>query len=163
MSAGFRKNAARGFGKAMATGWLAMAIISPAMADWRFTRWGMTPEQVVAASQGKVHLLPTGRRPRMPPLETIAEGDLTDSGLDLQTRYSFNTTSGGLECVFYAVASKDKNDAFQGSLLKEFGAPQKTTELPAISVKTLLWITDTDSIDASFSSDDAGFVMQCKR
>jgi hypothetical protein len=31
--------------------------------------WGMTPDQVVAVSQGQVHLLPPNRRPRIPPLK----------------------------------------------------------------------------------------------
>jgi hypothetical protein len=31
----------------------ALAIAAPAHADWQWTRWGMTPEQVIAASDGK--------------------------------------------------------------------------------------------------------------
>jgi hypothetical protein len=142
---------------------LSLAISQPAIADWRFTTWGMTPEQVVTASQGKVHLLPPNRRPRIPPLETLAEGDFKANELDLETRYAFNTTSGGLACVFYAVASADDNNAFKASLIKQFGNPQKTSELPMINMKKMFWTTATDSIDASFSGDDAGFVLQCKR
>lgn len=29
-----------------------LAAASPAVADWQYTRWGMTPQQVVAASRG---------------------------------------------------------------------------------------------------------------
>lgn len=39
------------------TVFLAMALflgfVHPAMANWQFTRWGMTPDQVIAASDGK--------------------------------------------------------------------------------------------------------------
>jgi hypothetical protein len=142
---------------------LALAISRPAVADWRFTKWGMTPEQVVAASQGKVHMLPPNLRPRVPRLETVAAGDFKDNELDLETRYAFSAAGGGLACVFYAVASKDDNEAFKASLTKQFGAPQKTSELPMISMKKMSWVTATDSVDASFSGDDAGFVLQCKR
>jgi hypothetical protein len=107
--------------------------------------------------------VPPNRRARVQPLETLAEGDFKDNGLDLETRYAFSTTGGGLGCVFYAVASKEDNDAFKASLTKQFGAPQKISELPMISMKKMFWTTATDSIDASFSGDDAGFVLQCKR
>lgn len=141
---------------------LALPMSHSAVADWRFAKWGMTPEQVVAASQGQVHLLPPNRRPRVPPLETLAEGDFKDNGLDLETRYAFSTAGGGLACVFYAVASKDDNDAFKASLTRQFGAP-KISELPMISMKKMSWTTEMDTIDASFSGDDAGYVLQCKR
>lgn len=30
----------------------AALLVSPAAADWQYTRWGMTPQQVIAASKG---------------------------------------------------------------------------------------------------------------
>jgi hypothetical protein len=38
---------------------LPLCLVAPtARAEWQYTRWGMTPEQVVAASGGKAELLP---------------------------------------------------------------------------------------------------------
>lgn len=35
---------------------LAIGLVHPAMANWQFTKWGMTPEQVIAASGGKASM-----------------------------------------------------------------------------------------------------------
>jgi hypothetical protein len=32
---------------------LLLFLATPALADWQYTKWGMTPEQVIAASGGK--------------------------------------------------------------------------------------------------------------
>jgi len=37
-------------------------VWAPARADWQYTRWGMTPEQVVAASHGNALLVPKTRK-----------------------------------------------------------------------------------------------------
>jgi len=35
---------------------LAVGSVQPAAANWQFTKWGMTPEQVIAASAGKASM-----------------------------------------------------------------------------------------------------------
>jgi hypothetical protein len=44
-------------------GWifLALGFVSPAKADWQYTKWGMTPQQVAAASGGNAQLETDGR------------------------------------------------------------------------------------------------------
>ena len=37
-------------------------VYSSAFADWQFTRWGMTAEEIVAASSGRAQLIPEGDR-----------------------------------------------------------------------------------------------------
>lgn len=147
--------------------WLAglsvLAVAPPAHADWQYTRWGMTPEQVVAASSGKATLLPAGQRPRMPPLETVATGEFEDAALTLRTAFSFNTDGGGLACVFYGLTGRDGADAFKALLVSRYGRPQHTSGLPAIGQETLGWVTATDEIEASFSPDDPAFAMQCAK
>ena len=82
------------------TPWLtaiAALLIGPAAhADWQYTKWGMTPEQVVAASGGKAALLPAARRPRIPPLETAASGEFQDGALELRTAFSLARTCMGI-------------------------------------------------------------------
>ena len=56
----------------------AVLAAAPAHAHWENTRWGMTPEQVVAASGGQARLLPERSRPRIPPLVTVAQGEFLD-------------------------------------------------------------------------------------
>lgn len=149
------------------TPWLtaiAALLIGPAAhADWQYTKWGMTPEQVVAASGGKAALLPSARRPRIPPLETAASGEFQDGVLELRTAFSFNTDGSGLACVSYGLMSHDADQAFKASLINRYGPPQRTSGLPAIGLQTLSWKTSTDEIDANFSKDNPAYVMQCAK
>lgn len=146
-----------------ALGLAAVLLASPALADWQYTRWGMTPEQVVAASRGKVALLPEARRPRLPPLVTAASGEFTDGVLVLRTVFTFAIDGNGLECVTYGVRDRANDEAFKALLLRRFGPPQTTGGLPIIGLVQLGWVVGKDEINASFSPDDPGYVMQCRK
>jgi len=144
---------------------LAVAALSgTARADWQYTKWGMTPEQVVRASGGKVSMLPSGERRRVEEanLETSATGTFQDGSLPLRVVFSFDTKSGGLSCVFHGVTDPAQNDAFKALLLKRHGPPQNTSSLPVIGMESLNWKFPTDDIDLTITKDDRAFVMQCK-
>jgi hypothetical protein len=143
---------------------LTMLLIAPASyADWQYTRWGMTPEQVVAASGGKIELLPDNKRPRLPPLMTAATGEFQDGSLQLRTVFSFSTEGGGLQCVSYGVRSHDDDEAFKTALTKRYGPPTGRSGMAFLGQENLEWKTATDEISASFSKDDPAYVMQCAR
>ena len=142
---------------------MALLIAPDAHADWQYTRWGMTPEQVVAASGGKAELLPPKRRPRIPPLETAASGEFQDGAMQLRTAFSFNTDRGGLACVSFGLISHDGDEAFRSSLISRYGQPQRVSGLPAIGLETLSWTTAADEIEANFSKDDPAYAMQCAK
>jgi hypothetical protein len=140
---------------------LAMLLIAPAAhADWQYTHWGMTPEQVLAASRGTAQLVPDKDRPRGLPTLTAATGTYQDGPLPLRVTFQFNTASNGLVCVSYGVNSHDSDDAFKAALVKRFGPAQKTSGGGFLGT-TLSWKTPTDQIEATFSKDDPAFVMQC--
>ena len=143
---------------------LAMLVVAPpANADWQFARWGMTPEQLVAASGGAAKLIPPRERPRMPPLETAAAGEFRDGSLSLRTTFSFGTDGSGLSCVFYGVRRHGDDEAFKAVLIQRYGPPQTKSGLPAIGQEQLGWITATDTIDATFSPDDPAFASHCRK
>jgi hypothetical protein len=140
---------------------LTMQLIAPAAhADWQYTHWGMTPEQVVAASRGAAQVVPEKNRPRGLPMLTAATGAYQDGPLELRVTFQFNTASNGLACVSYGVNSHDNDDAFKAALVKRFGPPHKTSGGGFLGT-TLSWTTPTDQIDATFSKSDSAFAMQC--
>ena len=143
---------------------LAVLFAAPAAhADWQFAKWGMTPEQLVAASHGTAELLPPGKRPRMAPLETAASGEFRDGAMTLRTTFSFNIDGSGLSCVFYGVYSHSDDEAFKSALIKQYGPPQSRSGLPAIGQEDLGWVTPTDEIQASFSPADPAFASHCRK
>jgi hypothetical protein len=139
-------------------------LIAPAVqADWEYTRWGMTPEQVVAASGGKAKLLPEEKRPRVPALVTAATGEFNDGAMQLRTVFSFNIERGGLACVSYGVLSPDQNGAFRTALASRYGPPQSTSTVAFLGQENLGWKTATDEINASLSKDEPAYAMHCAK
>jgi hypothetical protein len=141
---------------------VGMLLIAPASrADWQYTHWGMTPEQVVAASKGSVKLLPEKNRPRLGPFVTAAEGEYKDGSLELRTVFRFNTATNGLVCVDFGVGNHIDDDALKAALTKRYGPP-KTEAGPAfLKMTTLSWKTPTDEISLTLSKDDPAHGAQC--
>jgi hypothetical protein len=141
---------------------LAMLLTAPAArADWQYTHWGMTPDQVVAASRGTAKLLPAKDRPRLPPMLTAATGAYQDGPLQLRVTFSFDIATNGLVCVNYGLSSPDNDEAFKAALVRRYGPPQKTSGVAFLGMTTLVWKTPTDQIEATFAKDDPAYAMQC--
>jgi hypothetical protein len=141
---------------------LAALLIAPAArADWQYTRWGMTPEQVVAASGGAAQLLPDTERPRLPPMITAVTGDYQDGAMQFRVVFSFNIDGGGLACVHYGLNSHDSDEAFKAALVKRYGPAQATSGVNFLGMTNLVWKTPTDRIEATFAKDDPAYAMQC--
>jgi hypothetical protein len=141
---------------------LGMLLFAPAArADWQYTHWGMTPEQVVAASKGAAQLVPEKDRPRLPPMVTSATGAYQDGPLQLRVTFSFNIATNGLVCVNYGLNSHDSDEAFKAVLVKRYGPPQKTSGMGFLGMTTLAWKTPTDQIEATFAKDDPAYARQC--
>jgi hypothetical protein len=141
---------------------LASLFSSPAWANWEYTRWGMTPEQATAASNGAVKLLPPDQRKKLPEadLEAVADGTWTDGPLKLHVGFSVDMKTGGLKCVFYNVLDETQNKLLKEAMVKRYGAPQSTSGLPAIGMETLHW-SKPDSIDLNLVEKTAAFVLHC--
>ncbi len=108
------------------------------MADWEYTHWGMTPEQVAAASGGSVKVLPKSERKAAGDhSEIAAEGSFKMGGRTLSVGFQFDTTTNGLECVLYD-AMGDNVAMVTDMLTKKYGPPEKKTYGPAYS---LIWKT----------------------
>lgn len=148
--------------------WIALCLITllaapPARAEWAYTRWGMTPQEVVAASGGKAELLPANSRRDSMPLEPGATGTFNEGPLEIRTTFVFATKPGGLQCVAYGVGDHADDEAFKAALIKRYGPPKTKTAVAMLGQDQLGWQTATDEINATFSKSDPAFVMQCAK
>jgi hypothetical protein len=141
----------------------ALFAAIPARADWQYTMWGMTPEQVVAASKGSAHLLAPDKQKTVPPLVSSVEGTFQEGPLALRTVFSFDIKRGGLACVFYGVEDAEQSIAFMDALLKRYGKPTSKTSLPAIGMETVSWQTGTDEIQVTATKGDQAFAIHCAK
>jgi hypothetical protein len=139
------------------SGGLAMR---PAHADWEYTKWGMTPEQVARASRGAVQAIPAAQRTRIPEvkLESGAEGTFSDGALRLQVGFSFDIPGGGLAMVQYAVLNAEQSGQLKEWMVRRYGQPQSVSGVPAIGMEILNWTTG-DEISLHLMTGDRAFVM----
>ena len=139
---------------------LCLALSPRAEADWEYTRWGMTPAQVVAASHGAVHLIPPEHRlgPTRPDVETSAEGIFADGKLRLNVSFSFSGHGGGLVLVSYLVQDASQNKLLRDRLVHAYGTPAPSGDA---DLGSGVWRhPGQDVVDLSISDESPAFVVQ---
>jgi len=143
---------------------ILFALVSGASADWEYTRWGMTPEQVAAASKGMVKVLPANARNTqgLANLQEAAAGTHKDGNLLLDVRFSFNTGTNGLDCVTYALRNAAQNALLKDTLTKRYGPPQKQGGIPDIGLEETSW-TKADDIDFATVKGRGAVVLHCRK
>jgi hypothetical protein len=110
---------------------------NPAMADWEFAKWGMTPQQLIAASKGRVKTCTApgaGGDCATGMVGCTGGANLPGGqdaiGMNFRVVFGFNA-AGRLECISLAgpadYASYEKIDS---TLRGSFGAPTKMVSRP---------------------------------
>ena len=96
-------------------GLLLVLSIGQARADWEYTRWGMTPQEVVAASHGAASQLPAAKQVvnAATKMTVKASGTVKDGALELNVRFAFDTASDRLAMVLFEAENPSQNDALR--------------------------------------------------
>lgn len=125
---------------------VAALAAAPSWADWEYTRWGMTPEQVAAASGGAVTVEPPEKRQVIAEVHrrSGANGTYSGDGLQLDLRFQFDSNTDGLVCVFATVADAAQNERYRSRMFEKYGPPQKKQGLAVIGEETFLWNQSDD-------------------
>jgi hypothetical protein len=139
----------------------AIALLIPAArADWEYTKWGMTPEQVAAASKGEVKVVPVPQRYKDEDnhWEIAAQGTHIDGALRLDVGFAFDTQSGRLKCVLYN-ALGDQATPLKDVLVKRYGPPQSDENFAGTAM--LKW-SKPDAIELALAKNPvAAAVTHC--
>jgi hypothetical protein len=101
-----------------------LGLAAPAHADWSFTRWGMTPEQVIAASRGKATAATGGYGDRIRNMDFRATGGpFTFDKRVYRANFYFDIDGGrGLRVVRLELLDQSQCDALGAGLEKRYGA-----------------------------------------
>lgn len=115
-------------------------LVPHARADWGYTKWGMTPEQVAGASKGAVKVVPVAGRYRNEEdhWEIAAQGTFRAATLTLDVGFTFDLKTGGLKCVLYNATGQDV-EALKDMMIKDHGPPAKESNYG--SARSLSWTT----------------------
>lgn len=92
----------------------------PAQADWQYTKWDMTPDAVVAASQGKAHLQTAGENQRVWELDQGAEANYADGDFALVAKFYFDK-AGKLKAVTLTEADSGQCDTYRAHVEQVMG------------------------------------------
>ncbi len=150
--------------------WLVAAVVvmaglpaSPAAAHWEYTRWGMTQQQVIAASRGAVRALPVGERRPVPSarMEYRASGQFRTAGLQMTVAFAFDGRNGGLVCVSARV-EEGQADALRARLERQFGPAQERGQDPGTGARSYGW-SRPDEIDLQVTRGQPAVLLHCAR
>ena len=140
-----------------------MLMPTLARADWEYAHWGMTPDQVAAASGGTVKVLPPALRKKHVEFnsETAADGTYAEGALRLNLSFSFDLKNGGLTCVIFASPDPSQNELFKRSFVSRHGPPQEAGGFKDAGMATFTWYKP-DEIGLTLMTSGPSFASQCK-
>ena len=143
---------------------LAALVPPAARADWAYTTWGMTPEQVAGASNGTAKVLAKTQRTEDPETgyEIAAAGTATNGPADLVVSFLFEKR-GGLQCVRMTPPPKNptQNEIVKGMAVMQYGAPTRQT--PHAGGETEVWQKPADVIIMDIiDGGTVAFVLDCQ-
>lgn len=115
---------------AMTLAFLAL-LSSPLFADWQYTEWGMTPEEVSAASDDTVTAIPeTEQASRRNNVFTAKlEGTFSSGRFNFHSEFRFDNVSNRLRQVQLRLDDASQCQLLAQSLNTRYGEPDKVQAL----------------------------------
>lgn len=145
-----------------------LLIVSPATADWQWTKWGMTAQQVIISSKGTAKAVPPEEISR----NSVSDGQIvvmipkvrsnySANGFQFSAYFMFDAKTELLKCV-YLDSTDGRKNALEAELTRIYGAYDRIRAFPPIGLKVLYWDrSDEISFDASKTSD--GTIRYCSK
>ncbi|MBR0666297.1 hypothetical protein GXW71_18190 [Roseomonas hellenica] len=138
----------------------ALLATAPAQAHFEYTRWGMTEQQVIAASRGAARVLPAPERRSAGAIEyRVTASQRTDAGPSFTVAFGF-ASPGGLRCISYRADGDGAGIALRAWLIRRYGQPTARGGRTEQGEESLAW-TRPDQIDAEFGPRGA-LALQCQ-
>ncbi|MGO4686197.1 hypothetical protein [Hyphomicrobium sp. 2TAF46] len=111
----------------------AIAVCSqPVAAHWQYTRWGMTPDQVISASKNTAHIASDPAMHGTAEARNLLDGKYRSQGFDFDINFLFDT-SNKLSHVSLQLVTPADCPVLQGKLSNIYGSP-KTSVTPIINL-----------------------------
>ena len=127
---------------------IALAVIlrpPSADGDWQYTRWGMTVDEVVAASAGVARAYPKDPQKSYHGFDNLAAAPYEASGFSFTARFMFSPGEARLTGVDLDVANSTCAD-LEGALRSRYGVPESEQNTYVHSLFTWRDITDSNQV-----------------
>lgn len=130
--------------KAFAAAVALFASVSPAAANWQFTTWGMTPDQVTTAAHGDTTPANPSTQDSIDGDKILMEAPYSAGAFNFTAGFAFDSTD-HLDRVHLVLQSGDAV-ALRAALVKKYGDPKHTdSDFEAFGGR-IIWVTPTDEI-----------------
>ena len=118
-------------------------------ADWQYTKWGMTAEEIVSASNGSAHLIPDGEKANRSAetFDAIALGSFTTGPFEFNV--SFRAMKGRhlLDTVRLELKDPPIYGRLREVLIGNYGTGQETVDdIGSIKTTTTIWKSESETI-----------------
>ncbi len=121
-----------------------IVLVSPAVANWQFTTWGMTPDQVTGAAHGGTHLVDPSTRDSIDGDRILLEAPYSAGAFNFAAGFAFDSAN-HLDRVHLVLQSGDAV-ALRAALLKKYGDPQHADPDFEAFGGRIVWVTSADEI-----------------
>jgi hypothetical protein len=95
----------------------------PVHADWQYTKWGMTPEQVIDASGGSVSKIPEEQQKERSRSGFLGKLSGSYTTGDFHFGVDFQFSKNKLEMIALTPTEYDRCKRLQSALLAQYGSP----------------------------------------
>jgi hypothetical protein len=104
---------------------IAVALLwaTPAHANWQYTKWGMTPEQVIEASGGTVSKTPEDQQKARGRFGFVELLSGTYTSEDFHFKVDFQFSKNKLEMIGMVPTESDRCKRLQSALTSKYGLP----------------------------------------
>jgi hypothetical protein len=117
-------------------------------ANWRYTQWTMTQDEVQRAASGKATILSLSEQAANSSAESnevaLLQAPYASGKYDFTAVFSFDKRTNKLASVKLNLNNKDKAAELLGSLRAKYGTPSSEKHSPILSYAT--WYKDGDQI-----------------
>lgn len=119
------------------------------LADWQYTKWGMTEEEIVAATDGDAHLISDGEKANRAGgnSDAIALGKFTTGPFEFDVVFRALKGGRGLDTVRLELREPAIHRRLREALIGKYGIGQETVEdIGSIKTTTIIWKAETETV-----------------
>ncbi len=117
----------------------------PALAEYETTRWGMTPDEVIAAVGGDAKRVRDNKDKRILDHKRLAASSIERDGIKFEVNYFFGKDGKGLTMVSMLPVVTDANcAATRNAFSRRYGTPEELKRpqvVQGLDQNTLVWRT----------------------
>jgi len=117
----------------------ALAFASPAKAEWQYTRWGMSPSEVVVASGSTAELVAADEGNSIFGQQMLARAPYQAAGVTFRAEFLFSPLGHALSMVRLSVLDPRNCDALLGELRGRYGSPSLSDNSSRFGIVRVEW------------------------